>query len=159
MDLNPPAGSRISVSYDEGDPKVTVPVVSSPMRYFTGVFMLFWLGMWTIGFRDAASKILSGNYQPFLIFWLGGWTLGGVFAAYTLFRTFRPGIPETLVLTRGSVVYDSGVTPPQFNTYRQNQNPMNSWRAMFPKRRQAELDKNELQTLRLRETDTGNRLT
>ena len=159
MDLNPPAGSKISVSYEEGDPTVTVPVVSSPMRYFGGVFLLFWLGMWTIGFRSAASQILSGNFQPFLIIWICGWTVGGVLAAYTLFRTFRPAIPETFVLKRGSVAYDSGVTPPQYNTYRRNQNPVNSWRSMFPKRRQAEFDKSELQTLRLRETDAGNRLT
>ncbi len=30
---------------------------------------------------------------------------------------------------------------------------------MFPKRRQADLDRNELQSLRLRETESGNRLT
>jgi hypothetical protein len=30
---------------------------------------------------------------------------------------------------------------------------------MFPKRRQADLDRSELQSLRLRETESGNRLT
>jgi hypothetical protein len=85
--------------------------------------------------------------------------IGGIGAAYTLYRSFRPSVPETLTLRRSSIGYDSGIAPPQFNTYRRNQNPISSWRSMFPKRRQAELDRSELQTLRLRETEAGNRLT
>ncbi len=123
------------------------------------MFLLFWLGMWQIGFRDAGSKVLAGNAPPFLIFWLGAWTLGGIAAAYALFRLLRPTVPETLVLRRNAIGYDSGVAPPQFNAYRRNQNPISAWRSAFPRRRQADLDRNELQTLRLRETEAGNRLT
>jgi hypothetical protein len=159
MDLNPPAGSKIRIVEDSGDPTIVIPPVGGYSRYFTGSFLLFWLGMWTIGFRDAASKVLAGNAQPFLIFWLCAWTVGGIGAAYTLYRSFRPSVPETLILRRSNVGYDSGIAPPQFNTYRRNQNPITAWRSMFPKRRQADLDKSELQTLRLRETEIGNRLT
>jgi hypothetical protein len=115
--------------------------------------------MWTFGFRDASSKILSGNFQPFLVLWLGAWTLGGVFAAYTAFRAFRPSVPETLTLKRNSVAYDSGVTPPQFNTYGRYQSRKDVWKQAFPKRVRIEIERNQLQSLRLRETDTGNRLT
>ena len=90
MDLNPPAGSKISIVEDSGDPTIVIPVASGFSRYFLGLFTLFWLGMWQIGFRDAASKVLAGNAPAFLIFWLGGWTLGGIAVAYTLFRVFRP---------------------------------------------------------------------
>ena len=159
MDLNPPAGSKISIVEDSGDPTIVIPVAGGFSRYFVGLFLLFWLGMWTIGFRDAASKVLAGNAPAFLIFWLCAWTLGGCGAAYTLYRSFRPSVPETLTLRRSTVAYDSGIAPPQFNTYRRNQNPIASWRSMFPKRLQADLDKAELQTLRLRETEAGNRLT
>jgi hypothetical protein len=159
MDLSPPAGSKISIVEDGGDPIVVIPAPGGFGRYFTGLFMLFWLGMWQMGFRDALAKVLAGNAPPFLIFWLGAWTLGGVGAAYALFRTLRPSVPETLALRRSSVAYDSGVTPPQFNSYKRNQNPISAWRSAFPKRRQADLDRNELQTLRLRETESGNRLT
>jgi hypothetical protein len=159
MDLNPPAGSKISIVEDGGDPTIVIPVAGGFSRYFVGLFLLFWLGMWTIGFRDAASKVLAGNAPAFLIFWLCAWTLGGIGAAYTLYRSFRPSVPETLALRRSSIGYDSGIAPPQFNTYKRNQNPISSWRSMFPKRRQAELDRSELQTLRLRETEAGNRLT
>jgi hypothetical protein len=159
MDLKPPAGSKISIAENDGDPTIAVPVASGFSRYFIGLFMLFWLGMWQIGFRDVGSKVISGSAPPFLIFWLGGWTLGGIAAAYTLFRIVRPSVPETLTLRRNSVGYDSGVAPPQFNTYRRNQNPFTAWRSAFPKRVRTEIDRKQLQSLRLRETEAGNRLT
>ena len=159
MDLNPPAGSKISITQVDGDPTVVIPVAGNPSRYLVGLFILFWLGMWQMGFRDAGSKVLAGNAPVFLIFWLCAWTLGGIAAAFTLFRIFRPTVPETLQLKRNSVGYDSGIAPPQFNTYRRYQNPLTAWRSMFPKRRQADLDRSELQSLRLRETESGNRLT
>jgi hypothetical protein len=157
--LNPPAGSKISVVDEGGDPTIVIPAAGGISRYFTGLFMLFWLGMWQMGFRDAASKVLAGNAPAFLIFWLGAWTLGGVAVAYSLFRIVRPSVPETLTLRRNSIAYDSGVAPPQFNTYRRSQNPFTAWRSTFPKRVRAEIDKKQLQSLRLRETEAGNRLT
>ena len=159
MDLSPPQGSKISIIEGNGDPTIVIPAPGSFSRYFVGLFMLFWLGMWQMGFRDAGSKVLAGNAPAFLIFWLCGWTLGGIAAAYTLFRVVRPSVPETLALGRNSVAYDSGVAPPQFNSYRRNQNPIAAWRSAFPRRLRADLDRNELQTLRLRETEAGNRLT
>jgi hypothetical protein len=159
MDLSPPQGSKISIVEGNGDPTVAIPARGGFGRYFVALFMLFWLGMWQFGFRQVGSQVLSGKAQPFLIFWLGGWTLGGMWAAYVLFRTIRPSVPETLALGRNSLAYDSGVAPPQFNFYGRNQNPLTAWRSAFPKRLQADLDRKELQTLRLRETDSGNRLT
>lgn len=159
MDLNPPEGSKISVREDGGDPTIVIPAAGGFSRYFTGLFMLFWLGMWQMGFRDAASKVMAGNAPAFLIFWLGAWTLGGIAVAYSLFRVVRPSVPETLTLRRNSVAYDSGVAPPQFNSYKRNQNPLSAWRSAFPKRVRAEIERKQLQSLRLRETESGNRLT
>lgn len=159
MDLNPPEGSKISVREDGGDPTIVIPAAGGFSRYFTGLFMLFWLGMWQMGFRDAASNVMAGNAPAFLIFWLGAWTLGGIAVAYSLFRVVRPSVPETLTLRRNSVAYDSGVAPPQFNSYKRNQNPLSAWRSAFPKRVRAEIERKQLQSLRLRETESGNRLT
>jgi hypothetical protein len=158
MDLNPPAGSKISVVSDGADPTIVIPAASSPMRYFSGLFLLCWLGGWALGETHAISDILSGKASAFLIFWLGGWTLGGCFAAYSAYRSLRPAVPETLQLQRNGVAYDSGLPPFQFDSWR-NKNTTNSWRSAFPKRVQADLDRRELQTMRLRETEAGNRLT
>ena len=159
MDLNPPAGSKISIVSEGTDPTIIVPAANSPMRYFMGFFLLFWLVMWTMGFRDAASKVLSGNANGFLIFWLCGWTVGGVLAAFSLYRIVRTPVPESLELKRNSVTYDSGIPPFQFNSSWRYKNPRDAWRSTFPKRVRVDLDRRQLQSLRLRETESGNRLT
>jgi hypothetical protein len=159
MDLNPPAGSKISIASDSADPTIIIPAATSSTRYFTGLFLLFWLGIWTIGFRDAGSKVISGNANGFLIFWLAGWTLGGIFAVVSLYRIFRPSVPESLELKRNNVNYDSGIAPLQFDSSWRYKKPRDSWSALFPRRVRVDLDRRQLQSLRLRETDTGNRLT
>jgi hypothetical protein len=117
MDLNPPEGSGISISYDEADPTIIIPAKGSASRYFGGVFLLFWLGGWAFGFKSAASQLMSGKGNLFIVVWLGGWTVGGILAALAAYRTFRPTVPETLQLERGSVAFDSGIPPLEFNTY------------------------------------------
>lgn len=157
MDLNPPSGSKISISHDRGDPTIIIPPAASPSRYFGGVFLLFWLGGWAFGFSSAASQISSGKGGAFLIFWLGAWTVAGIFAAYTAYRIFRPPVPETLELKRAGIAYDSGIAPPQLNSW--NLSTKDRWKSTFPKRVKVDLDRRQLQSLRLRETEAGNRLT
>jgi hypothetical protein len=162
----PPAGSRITLKTVDADPVIVVPSPSGGiMRYGIGLFVLAWLGGWVFGFGGAASQLAAGNTpgtaKGFLAFWLVAWTVGGVFAVYYAYRAFRPPIPETLTLKRGSVLYDSGIPALQMN-YGYNYsyaNQREAWRAMFPKRTIVEIDRRQLETLRLRETDTGNRLT
>ena len=72
-------------------------------------------------------------------------------------RIFRPSVPESLQLTLDGVRYDSGVPP--FQTSFGSMNQRDSWRTLFPTRRRVEIDRRQLQTLRLRETEAGNRLT
>jgi hypothetical protein len=159
MDLQPPAGSNIWIAMDGADPTIVVPATTSATRYFPALFLLFWLGMWTFGFRDAASKVLSGNANGFLIFWLCGWTVGGILAVFTLYRIVRSPIPESLQLGRNSLIYDSGIPPFQFNSTWRYRSPKDQWKAAFPKRVRIDLDRRQLQSLRLRETESGNRLT
>jgi len=47
---------------------VTIPFANSPTRYLSGLFLLFWLGMWFIGFKSAALQVMSGKGGVFLIF-------------------------------------------------------------------------------------------
>jgi hypothetical protein len=64
-----------------------------------------------------------------------------------------------LVLRRDVLAYDSGIRPPQFDSWQNRNSPSNTWRSLFPKRRRVQLERRQLQSLRLRETDAGNRLT
>jgi hypothetical protein len=126
------------------------------MRYFMGLFLLAWLGGWFVGFIATVSRLSSGQASAFVIFWLVGWTLGGAYVIYSIYRAFRPSVPEQLRLMPDRVTYDSGIPPlqTQFGQPRKE-----AWKSMFPKRTRAELDRRALQSLRLRETGDGNRLT
>jgi hypothetical protein len=158
MDLNPPPGSNISIASDRIDPTIVIPPTTSASRYFGGLFLLFWLGGWAVGFKDVGSKVLAGQANAFMVFWLCGWTIGGILAALSLFRIVRPAVAETLTLKRNSVAYDSGIQPLQMNSSRRK-NTKDTWKSIFARRVRVEIDRRQLQTLRLRETESGNRLT
>ena len=114
--LEPPSGSRISVTTDGTHPLIVIPNGSGGLaRYFLGVFLLAWLGAWFVGFGSAFSTLSSGKASgtayAFLVFWLVAWTLGGGMAVLSAYRAFRPSVPESLRLMPKSVMYDSGVPP------------------------------------------------
>jgi hypothetical protein len=157
LNLAPPSGFRISVTTDGGHPLIVVPHRSGPMRYFVGLFLLAWIGGWFAGFSSAIWALLSGKGPPFLVFWLVGWMLAGAFALYLAYRALRPSVPELLRLMPNGVRYDSGI--PSLYIHFGYTSPQGAWRHMFPKRTRVELDRRKLQSLRLRETNDGNRLT
>jgi hypothetical protein len=162
MTPTPPPGSRISVRSDNGDSVIVIPISArARWRYAAGVFLVFWLGGWLFGFLAAAKDLLSGKTaaqaQGGVILWLGAWTIAGIVVGYYVFRIFRPSIPESLRLKRNSLIYDPGIPPLQVSNRHGNQ--MEAWKLLFPKRTIVEVDHAQLASLRLRETESGNRLT
>src|SRR5262245_48890729 len=115
-----PSGSKIMMGAEGGATQIAIPHPSAGfMRFFMGLFILFWLGGWAWGWHSAFSSLSSGTAKgggTFLIFWLGAWTVGGIMAAYWLYRLLRPSVPETLRLTSNGVAYDSGVPPQSYHT-------------------------------------------
>ena len=164
MDVMPPSGSKILVTTSGADTVITIPQGSGgPMRYFAGLFLLFWLGLWFVGGGAAASKLWSGGLESaaangFLVVWLGAWALGAAWAIFVLYKLFRPSVPESLRLMPDGVVYDSGAPPLQMNFFSYADH-REHWKSLFSKRLRVELNREQLQSLRLRETDAGNRLT
>jgi len=157
MKISPPTGSKISMATNDlGEPVMVVPVAQDAMRYFAGIFMLVWLFGWFYGETTVGSQILSGNASAFHIIWLVMWTMGGIFAAYAAYRNLRPTVPESLRLMRNGIGFDSGVRPPRFDRSRTGWNNLSS---VFPKRIRCEINVRQLQSLRLRDTETSNRLT
>lgn len=153
-----PEGSAITVTQAGSETVILVPYPKDGVgRYGILLFMLCWLGGWAFGEYHAAMEIASGRGGFFLWFWLGAWTLGGAMAAYTVFRIVRGPEPETFNLTRARLRYDSGVPPLEFSPG--DENSRKNWASYFPKRVRVELDRRKLQSLQLRETVLGNRLT
>ena len=89
MDVKPPAGSLITIATDGSDPIIVIPNPTRPMVRIAGLFMTFWLFGAAGVSLSAASKLLSGNGNMFLVFWMGLWTLGVVSAAHVVYRALR----------------------------------------------------------------------
>jgi len=49
-----------------------------------------------------------GPVSLFLVGWLGAWTIGGAFCAYTIYLAVRPPRPAELELTEGEIHYVTG---------------------------------------------------
>lgn len=157
MNTLPPNGSKITTKFTDGYQTIIVPhKKASAFRYFIGAFLLLWLGGWTVALVTTVAQLLNAM-EPFLLIWLAGWVLGGAFAIYMLYRLFRKPIPEELHLNLPNLTFDSGVPPLdlKFST----RYSMEYWKSLFHRRKQIEFTPIELHSLRLRETDSGNRLT
>jgi len=145
MDAEPPSGSRISIANGGADPVIVIPKPNSLMVNISGLLMTFWLFGGVAVSLSAASKVLSGNGNTFLVVWMALWTLGDVLAAYTVYRLLRRPVPETLILKRDGVRYDSGFVPLL----------LKGRDISFPKRIRVDLDRHQLQSLRLRGNVVG----
>ena len=131
------------------------------MRYFFGLFLLVFVGFWVVSFGREVSRLPFGEApreaQAFFVFWFMAWILGGAACTYFAYRSFRPSVPESLTLMPNGVTYDSGIPP--LRGYLGLTLSKDTWKSVVPKRTRVELDRGKLQSLRLRETNDGNRLT
>lgn len=126
--------------------------VKSPFRWLASAFVCFWLCGWFFGFVSAVTQVLKGDTGGgFLIVWLGGWTIGGLFASYMLYSLNRPAIEESVLVSRGRLVHDSG-TPDILEFWPNSRMLMqgrSSWQMFTRKRRAYDLGGAELATLKL----------
>ena len=153
-----PKDSKIKIGLLDGYEHITIPYGNAGiLRFLIAIFLIFWLGGWSMGFMSALKGISSGKGGVFLICWLGGWSLGGIFALYFLFRLFRKSTPFQIVLNKPNLAIDTGIPPFKMNFTMTNQKDY--WKTMFPKRKKIEFTHDEMKSLKLRETDSGNRLT
>ncbi|MCB8924483.1 MAG: hypothetical protein H6652_02535 [Ardenticatenaceae bacterium] len=157
MNTTPLSGSQITIHYNDGYQTIVVPHKKvGAFRYFVGAFFLLWLGGWSVGWVTAVSQLLNAM-EPFLLVWLAGWSLGGVFAIYILYRLFRKSVPEQLQLRLPNLIFDTGVPPLdlKFGT----RYSVDYWKSLLHRRKKIEFTLLEMKSMRLRETDSGNRLT
>jgi len=158
--VTPPANSKIRVEYVDGSDVIVIPQRKGGFfRYLVGLFMLFWIAAWAMGWAFGVGAMITGNntYRAFLLFWLGAWTLGGLFAMYYLYRLFQPAVPETIVLASPEPAYDSGIAPLRVSFAFGSQR--DAWRRLFQQRHRTTFSLSELDTLKIRDVESGNRLT
>jgi hypothetical protein len=76
-----PRAPRFVVETVDGHEQIAI---AAQRNIFIMLFLLLWLGGWTVGGISAIGALSSKGFEPFLVFWLGGWALGEAFAAATL---------------------------------------------------------------------------
>ena len=160
----PPPHSRIQVRTDLSScPLLTLPKAKTGLlHYGIAAFLIVWLCGWAAGWLSAAREITTAGRAgasggAFLIFWFAGWTIAGGFAIMCLWKILRPSVPETLILMKPRLIYDSGVQPlPVMWGYGRQ---TDFWKKMFAKRRRFEFSLAEMATIKLRDTEGDNRLT
>jgi len=158
MHLEPPQGSMITISEEGLERVIRIHRKhEGVMKFIIGFFLLFWMGGWFLGLYKDFLTITSGKSDALFITHHVAGVVGGICAGYLLYALFRPYTPETIRLRSDSVHYDTGF--PSFHLELDFDNPKGIWRPMLPKRTLLKLDKLILQTLRLRETDSGNLMT
>lgn len=99
--------------YDEGgNIKIIIP---AKFNLFIVLFLLIWMGLWTIGETTVIHHAFSGQTpargQAFMVFWLCGWTLGGAFACLRiLWMCFGREIVEAdpSLLSLGKTLFSIG---------------------------------------------------
>jgi hypothetical protein len=184
----PPQGSKIRLETERGHDKIIAPHPSGGFLRFVVVgFLAFWLCGWCVGFVAVGSTLFLGLHkQPtaqetttsppdtttpvepeemekgpgvdlFLIVWLTFWTIGGGTAAWSAYRLIRPSVPETFLLNSPMLLHDPGIAPVRLSfDYRAQ---MQQWKDLYKRRKKREFTPEQVGTLRLRETESSNRLT
>lgn len=157
--MTPPEGSNVTLERRQNHDKIVMPHSDGGViRYFFAAFIIFWLCGWATSWIITAIKIFkSGGTNMFLIFLLAAWTTGGILAFFFLTRTLRRSAPENLLAYPTSLVHDPGVLPMTISFY--SRSHMQAWNTIFKRRKTVEFSHKEIQTLKLRDIDGGNRLT
>jgi hypothetical protein len=89
---------------------------------------------------------------------LGAWTTGGIFVFLFLFRLFRGSIPEQWTISKETFFVDTGIPP--FKFFSSNfLNQAEAWKNIFAKRKTYLFDREQIKTLKLRELESGNKMT
>lgn len=81
-------------------------VIPASRNWFIMLFLLAWLGGWTIGETSVVRQLLNaGDKTPtaFLLFWLVGWTIGGVCAFGTVL--WQLAGREILTVNSSALIY------------------------------------------------------
>lgn len=149
--LEKPAGSIIEERHEPGE---LILIWKLPTRRLvrlpTAIFLLFWLGGWSVGWFVVFTIIVGGGLPWFAIIflccWLGAWTAGGIYAFAVLRVLFRPTRSECISLGFDSFLHDPGWSYNPFTGVHSFSNYVVYWKEIFKSRRPIQVPKAELKS-------------
>jgi hypothetical protein len=118
--------------------------VPGAQRYSGAAFLAFWLCGWAFGEVMVAAQLARGGWHLFLIGWLGAWTIGGGCAIYALWNLLRPSRPESVTLGEDLFVYDPGAAPVEILHWNQSRRPPDEKPSRPQRRKRLMVEKAEL---------------
>jgi hypothetical protein len=157
----PPINSKIEVTNELNQ---TIMKWQNPRgswsRYFVVIFLLAWLGGWTVGEYSVAKKVFNGESNPFEIFWLIGWTVGGLFALINIYLMVRPSKSEKLIFDAFSLQFKPGTPPFAGINWSRNKNDDEDKTSIFQKTKSKyTIPKTEVGEIKLERVGERQRLT
>lgn len=78
------------------------------------IFLCFWFVGEISAIRSLMKDDMPLFGRLFVLFWLGGWTVGGVMIMYFIYNLIKPMKPAILKLSVGSIRYETGTEPFDF---------------------------------------------
>ena len=152
----PPQGTKIQVVSQDGRQVIIVPCdKESIWRFIVGGFLLLHVLVLLLTSPSRYNDLILESSHAFLIFWVGGRLIGVIVQCYLIYRLLRKRISETLTLN-SSLSFDSGVPPLRL---KYSEGFMESAQTLFFIRDRIKFEPSELESLTLRETDSGGELT
>jgi len=167
MTITPPEGSKISVLTTDIDaPTIVIPMEVTAMGYLHVIFVRAWfvacVALLTMFVTKFIPGVWSGADAPssgisvFVLGLIAGVIARGVYIALPLSNDLRPAVPASLRLAQEGIDFDSGIQPTAASacSIEGRNMPDNS-----TKRIRRKLDRGQLKSMRLRQFETGSRLT
>jgi hypothetical protein len=162
----PPSSSKITCDAEPGQVRITIPPPASnyldtlqktlihiSVLMALGVFYWFITALLHAPRVDAIAVLLAS------IFLLGPVVYGLILASAFAYRQFRPALPEVFVLSESKLTWDPGTSLIRTRWSWGDFFPREMWTTFYPKRVVQEFSPANIQTLRLRDASSGNRLT
>ncbi len=153
--MRPPEGSRITIDHGDLGNVINIPFDPPITAYLLGTFGALWLVGWAAGAVSAIRSLNAGGPDLFLLFWLTFWIIAGLTQVVWVIRTFMPVRPESIRLGLDRIHHDRGNGPPAFNELRH----LSYLPRALDLNTRREIETRHLNTLRLRESAAGVRLT
>jgi len=97
-------------SWDNGKTSILRYLIVIPLLLFLGPWFMGEIS----AIRSLMKDDMPLFGRLFMIFWLGGWTVGGIMIMYSIYNLVKPLKPASLKLSTGAIRYETGTEPFDF---------------------------------------------
>jgi hypothetical protein len=150
--LQPPVGSKIQITSENGNSKILIPSHFSVIhKLLNGIIIILVIFAGIFFWKVSENAFLQNTKDFHRLINLIIITIGILFFIFVLFRNFKPTLSETITLSQFNLKYDSGIAPlPIFSRLIKRTPLLPYVRILFQRRVKTEISCAQLKTLALR---------